>query len=59
MLCAGSALAAEWQSGRPNAALLEIDLTEKSGYRVFSANSVLPVDLDTAWTRTRRGLGRL
>ena len=44
MLCVGSALAAEWQPGKPNEGVPEVDLTQKLGYMMFSPNSVLTVD---------------
>lgn len=45
LLCAGSALASEWQPGKPYKGVPEMDLTQVLGYMVFSPNSGLTADL--------------
>lgn len=44
LLCAGTALASEWQPGQPNEGAPEIDLTTSLGYMMFSPNSVIPAE---------------
>lgn len=44
MLCAGTALASDWQPGKPYEGVPEVDLTQSLGYVMFYPNSELAVN---------------
>ena len=44
ILCTGTALATEWQPGRPYEGVPEIDLTQSLGYIIFYPNDTLNVE---------------
>lgn len=45
VLCAGTALASEWQPGRPYPGVPEIDLTQSLGYVMFAPNEAQRAEL--------------
>lgn len=44
ILCTGTALASEWQPGKPYEGVPELDLTQSLGYVMFRPNDILTVD---------------